>query len=164
MSTVTETNEVRAGVRTNGDPSDEGGPRIRRRVSVLVAIGVLGWSIVEVFSLLSRHTTGPEMYGVFVAVLAVAASVLGLALLGSNRRRPWATIALLLLWGAVALGGVAGSVAHIVGPVQGHGPIDLRPRPPLAPLVFTLLGLAGGAALWFGQRQETRPADELGKE
>jgi hypothetical protein len=34
---------------------------MRRRVSILVAIGVLGWSIVQVVGLLSRHTTGPEL-------------------------------------------------------------------------------------------------------
>ena len=165
MSTVTDTTEVRAGGRSEpSHPTGKGDLRIRRRVSILVAIVVLGWSIVELVSLASRHTTGPELYGVLVAALAVVASLLGLAQLASSRGRPWATVAVLILWGVVALGGLAGTVAHIVGPVPGHGPIDLRPRPPLAPLVFTLLGLAGGAALWFGQRQGTRPADELGKE
>ena len=91
--------------------------RTRRRVWILIAIVVLGWSIVELVSLLSRHTTGPELYGVVVAGLAVAAGVLNLALLRSEQRRLWATVAVLILWGVVALGGLAGTVAHIIGPV-----------------------------------------------
>jgi hypothetical protein len=46
----------------------------------------------------------------------------------------------------------------------GHGPVDLRPRPIAAPLIFTLLGLAGGAALFFGQRARIRRGPERGKE
>lgn len=166
MSTVTQTTEVRPGGRLETSHlSDEGGFRTRRRVSILVAIVVLGWSIVELVSLVSRHTMGPELYGVLVAGLAVIAGVLSLALIRSDERRLWATVAVLLLWGVVALGGVAGTIAHIVGPVPGHGPIDLRPRPILAPLIFILLGLAGGAALWFGQRRRaTGPADKLREE
>lgn len=153
MSIVTDTTETRAGERfETSRQSHEGGYRTRRRVWILTAIVVLGWSIVELVSLLSRHTTGPELYGVGVACLAVAAGVLNLALLRSEQRRLWATVAVFVLWGVVALGGIAGTVAHIVGPVAGHGPIDLRPRPIPAPLIFTLLGLTGGAALWFGQR------------
>jgi hypothetical protein len=85
-------------------------------------------------------------------------------LIPSKQRRLWATVAVLILWSVVALGGLAGTVAHIIGPVAGHGPIDLRPRPIPAPLIFTLLGLAGGAALWFGRRRRARPAHELRKE
>jgi hypothetical protein len=129
-----------------------------------VAIVVLGWSIVEVISLLSKHTTGPEVYGVWVAGLAVAAGAITMTLLRSNQGQLWATVAVLVLWGVVALGGLAGAVAHIIGPVPGHGAIDLRPRPIPAPLIFTLLGLVGGAALWFGQRHETRRASELREE
>jgi drug/metabolite transporter (DMT)-like permease len=157
MSIVTDTTDPRADDRF--DPSrqsHEGRHRTRRRVWALTAIVVLGWSILEFVSLLSRHTTGPEVYGVVVAAVAVSAGVLNLALLRSEQRRFWATVAL--------LGGLAGTVAHIVGPVAGHGPIDLRPRPIPAPLIFTLLGIAGGAALWFGQRRGARPAHELREE
>jgi hypothetical protein len=51
----------------------------------------------------------------------------------------------------------------VIGPGAGHGPIDSRARPIAAPLVFTLLGLVGGAAAWFGQRRGTgqaRPFEE----
>ena len=164
MSTVTNTTDARAGDHFATSQSREGGYRTKRRVWILTAIVVLGWSIVELVSLLSRHTTGPELSGVAVAGLAVAAGVLNLALLRSERRRLWATIAVLVLWAVVALGGIAGTVAHIVGPSGGHGPIDLRPRPIPAPLIFTLLGLAGGAALWFGQRSGARPTYERREE
>ena len=165
MSTVTDTTDTRGGDRLEtSHRSHEGGHRTQRRVWILTAIVVLGWSIVELVSLLSRHTTGPELYGVVVAGLAVAAGVLNLALLRSEQRRLWATVAVLILWSVVALGGLAGTVAHIIGPVPGHGPIDLRPRPIPAPLIFTFLGLAGGAALWFGQRSGARAAHDLREE
>lgn len=70
----------------------------------------------------------------------------------SPRVRLVATAAVLLLWTVVALGGLAGTIAHVIGPVPGHGPMDLRPRPIAAPLVFTLLGSVGAAALTLGQR------------
>lgn len=128
----------------------------RRRVSMLITLGVIGWSTVEFVNLLSRHTTGPELYGLLVAALSVVAGVLSLVLLGSGRGHLWITVAVLILWSVVALGGLAGMVAHIIGPVQGHGPIDLRARPVAAPLIFTVFGLVGGASLRFEQRRLTR--------
>jgi hypothetical protein len=65
-------------------------------------------------------------------------------------------VAVLVLWAVVALGGLAGMIAHIVGPVPGHGPMDLRPRPIPAPLVFTLLGCVGALALSRGRRSRIR--------
>jgi 4-amino-4-deoxy-L-arabinose transferase-like glycosyltransferase len=136
----------------------------RRRVSLATAIVVLGWSVVELVSLLAVHTTGPELYGVLVAALAVAAAAFGLISLWSSERRPWATVAVVILWAVVAFGGIAGAVAHVLGPGAGHGAIDPRPRPVAAPLVFTLLGLVGGAAVWFGRRRGTGPARSIEKE
>ena len=136
----------------------------RRRLSVAAAIVVLGWSVVELVSLLTVHTTGPELYGVLVAALAVAAGLLGLITLRSSERRLWMTVAVLTVWAVVALGGVAGVAAHVIGPGAGHGPIDPRARPIAAPLVFTLLGLVGGAAVWFGQRRGTGHIRPFGKE
>jgi len=165
MSTVTDTTRSRVGDPLDpAHPSHEGGQRTRRRVSIIAAIGVLAVSIMEFVNLLSRHTAGPELYGVIVAVLAVAAGVLNLVLLRTGQRRLLPTAAVMILWSLVALGGLAGTVAHIVGPVPGHGAIDLRPRPIPAPLVFTLLGIAGCAAMWFGQRRDARPIHQLGEE
>ncbi len=104
------------------------------------------------------HHTGPELYGVLTAALSTGAAAANLALLRSPRVRLIATAAVVLLWAIVALGGVAGTIAHVVGPVPGHGPMDLRPRPIAAPLVFTLLGTVGAAALGLGQRAKQRAA------
>ncbi len=156
MSTVTQ-----AGRSSIDDPTTDGigstrpRARTRRRVAQVVTGLVLVWSIVELVDLASIHTTGPELYGVLVAGLSVGAAVLSGLLLRSDERRLWYVLPLVGLWAIVALGGIAGSVAHIVGPVAGHGPVDPRPRPIAAPLVFTLLGIVGGAALWFGQRAAT---------
>ena len=160
MSTLTQ----------DGDRSSRPGASIfsrlqaGRRLSQIAAVVVLGWSIVELVGLLFRHTLGPELYGVLVAALAVAGGVLDVILLSSSARRFWISVGVLALWAIVALGGLAGVVAHIVGPVPGHGPVDLRPRPITAPLVFTLLGAIGGAALFFGQRQTGARSPERGKE
>jgi hypothetical protein len=70
----------------------------------------------------------------------------------------------IVLWALISLGGVAGTIAHAVGPVPGHGPIDPRPRPVFAPLVFTLLGTVGGTALFLGQRAAIRRARNHEKE
>jgi hypothetical protein len=126
----------------------------RRRpwAALLVSAAALAWSGLELVNLAARHTTGAELYGVVVALLAATAGVLNLVLLAGRRQPTWAVAGLLILWGLIALGGVAGSVAHIVGPVEGYGPIDPRPRPILAPLVFSALGIVGAAAVVVGRR------------
>jgi hypothetical protein len=134
---------------------------VRHRWELLSGI-VLAWSITETASLAVVHHTGPELYGVLVAAMASAAGVANLILLRSNRanRIPTvatiATVVVLVIWSVVALGGMAGVIAHIIGPVAGHGPIDPRPRPIAAPLIFTLLGSFGAAALVLGRRARAR--------
>jgi len=130
----------------------------------LMSTVVLGWSIKYAVTLAATHNTGPELYGVLTASLATGAAVSNLALLRSPQVRVIATVAVLVLWAVVALGGVAGTIAHMVGPVPGHGPIDLRPRPIAAPLVFTLLGSVGAAALALGQRARVRAGSTSEKE
>jgi hypothetical protein len=130
----------------------------------LMSAVVLGWSIYYTVTLAVIHNTGPELYGVLTAVLTTVAAGSNIGLLRSPRVRVIATGAVLVLWAVVALGGIAGTIAHLVGPVPGHGPIDLRPRPIAAPLVFALLGSVGAAALFFGQRARMRGASTSGKE
>lgn len=132
--------------------------------SQLMSVVVLGWSIKYAVTLAVVHTTGAELYGVLAAGIATGAAVANLALLRSPRLRRVATAAVLVLWVVVALGGIAGTIAHVIGPVAGHGPMDLRPRPIAAPLVFTLLGFVGAAALTLGQRARMRAATSLEKE
>jgi 4-amino-4-deoxy-L-arabinose transferase-like glycosyltransferase len=161
MSTLTRSTDAPArDGSTTSTASDEARDRTRRRVSLVVTVVVLGWSSLELINLGLTHTTGAELYGVAVAAVAVGAGALSLALLASTRRRVLASAAVLVLWAVIALGGAAGTVAHIVGPVPGDGPVDARPRPIAAPLVFTALGLLGGAALFYGQRAGTRHVRE----
>jgi hypothetical protein len=144
----------------DGSPDRSASPEARdrtiRRVALVVSVGVLGWSFVELVSLGLKHTTGPELYGVLVAAFATGAAGANVALLRSPRAQLRVVLAVLVVWAIVALGGLAGSVAHIVGAPVGEGPVDPRPRPIAAPLVFTLLGLVGGAALLVGQRAAFR--------
>jgi 4-amino-4-deoxy-L-arabinose transferase-like glycosyltransferase len=123
---------------------------------LVLSIIVLAWSVSELGSLAVNHNTGPELYGVLTAALSVAAGVANVVLLRSPRKRIVMTAAVLVLWAVVAVGGFAGMIAHIVGPVPGHGPMDLRPRPIAAPLLFTLLGSVGALALFRGQRSRSR--------
>ncbi len=129
---------------------------VAERRSLFMSVAVLGWSTKYFVALAIDHNTGAELYGVLVAALSIGAAVANLALLRSPRVQLIATTALFALWAVIALGGVAGTVAHIVGPVPGHGPMDLRPRPTAAPLIFTVLGSVGGLALFLGQRARTR--------
>jgi 4-amino-4-deoxy-L-arabinose transferase-like glycosyltransferase len=126
------------------------------RRPLLMSVVVLGWSIKYFVTLALTHHTGPELYGVLIAALSTGAAVANLALLRSPRLQVVATAAVLVLWAVIAVGGVAGTIAHVVGPVAGHGPVDLRPRPIAAPLVFTILGSVGALALFLGQRARIR--------
>jgi hypothetical protein len=146
-------------------------PRLRaiwrtfaERRPLLMSVVVLGWSTKSFVTLALTHTTGPELYGVLTAGLSTGAAVANLALLRSPRLRLIATVAVLALWAVIAVGGLAGTIAHIIGPVPGHGPMDLRPRPVAAPLLLTLLGAVGALALVFGQRARSGRVLETGKE
>jgi hypothetical protein len=121
---------------------------------------VLALSVAEFINLSGRHTIGAESYGLLVAGVAVAAGIFSLGLVLSPRRRVVATAAVLVLWAIVVLGGLAGTYYHIVGVAPEYGPVDPRPRPIAAPLVFTLLGVVGGTALFFGQRAASRPRNQ----
>jgi hypothetical protein len=131
---------------------------IAERRPLIMSVVVLGWSIKYTISLGLGHTTGPEAYGVLTAALSTGAALANLALLRSSRLSTLVVGAVLVLWAIVALGGLAGTIAHIVGPVAGHGPVDLRPRPIPAPLVFTVLGSVGATALFIARRAAVRRA------
>lgn len=123
---------------------------------LIMSVAVLGWSIKYTISLAMTHSAGPELYGVLTAALAAGAGVANLVLLRTSRTQSLVTVAVLVLWAVIAIAGVAGTIAHVVGPVPGYGPMDLRPRPLIAPLVFTLLGFVGGTALFLGRRSAIR--------
>jgi len=125
---------------------------VRQRAALIASAALLLWAALELVNLVQRHTTGPEIYGLMVAALAVVAAAGNLWLLGSTARSGWYAIALAVAWAVIALGGLAGVVAHIVGPGGGHGPVDVQPRPVSAPLIFTAMGASGLLALWLGRR------------
>jgi hypothetical protein len=127
---------------------------------MFMSLALLAWSVVELVSLVFRHTTGAELYGVLVAFLAVVAGSLTLYLTRSAAPQTWLMIAVVVLWAVIAIGGLAGVYAHIVGPVPGHGAVDLRPRPLFAPLAFTAMGVVGELVLWLGRRQPARSVDQ----
>ena len=126
------------------------------RRPLIMSIVVLGWSVSQFGNLAVRHNTGPELYAVLTAALSIAAALANIALLRSPRVQVVATAAVLVLWAFIAVAGLGGVYAHVVGPVPGHGPIDLRPRPIAAPLIFTVLGTVGALALLLGQRARSR--------
>lgn len=133
------------------------GSRVRSWAPRLVSIVVLGWSAVELVGLIAaQHTVGPELYGILVAVLALGAAIATVWLVLSARARTWIAAVIVVLWAVIALGGLAGTVAHAVGPAPGHGDVDGRPRPAGAPLVFTALGLLGSGALIYDRRRRGR--------
>lgn len=138
--------------------------RVRARAGrwalcIIIAL-VLALSVAEFINLSGRHTVGAESYGLLVAGLAVAAGIFSLGLVLPQQRRVIATAAVLVLWAIVALGGVAGTYYHIVGVAPEYGPVDPRSRPIAAPLIFTLLAIVGGIALFFGQRASSRRAQD----
>src|SRR5262245_7169357 len=106
----------------------------RRKAWLAVSVVVLLYSIVELVSLAVRHSTGAQIYGVLVAALAVLAGAASVYLVASPRRglvttvAKWAVIA---LWAFVALGGIAGTVAHVVGrwPATARSTPDPGPFP-----------------------------------
>ena len=135
---------------------------------LLVSVAVLIYGLVETASLAIVHNSGPEIQGVIVAATTALAGLLNVALLRLDLRSPAAlgiaTVALLGVWVVVAAGGIAGFIAHIAGPVAEPGFFDPRPRPVAAPLMFTLVGLVGAAALVLGRRMRARADRHVEKE
>src|SRR5262245_6466574 len=117
MAQIADTAKDPALGPATSESRDTSGVRWRRRMSIGAAVVVLGWSVVELASLAVVHTTGPEIYGVLVAFLAIIAGIASLMILRSSERCLWLTIPVLALWAIVGLGGLAGVVAHVVGPV-----------------------------------------------
>ena len=140
--------------------AQESSPSVRVRAErpaqfVAVAV-VLALSVAEFINLSGRHTIGAESYGLLVAGFAVAAGIVSLALMMSPHKRVIATAAVLILWAIVALGGIAGTYYHIVGVAPEYSPLDPRTRPIVAPLIFTLIGIVGGTALFLERRAAIR--------
>ena len=100
--------------------------------------------------LLVNHTTGKEILGPATAASAVTVGLLSLAYLALRARSRPARILLYVLWATVAFFGLIGFSSHRQ-PVTAES-VDQRQRPPLAPLVFTGLGIAGAVVLRSGSK------------
>jgi len=124
---------------------------IQRALAVSVtAIVTAICLLVLLFMLADRHTTGGEIDGVIVAGLGVLTGILSLAFLGGTGRSRGALGILVVLWLAVAIGGLSGYHDHSLAVTAASA--DLRARPSFAPLLFSVLGLIGGAALLVRRR------------
>jgi hypothetical protein len=153
MSSSTHAAPVTAGVTLGPAPS--GGARARSRRRALTVMAGITVGSVALFGdlLLVGHTVGEEIWG---PVTALAGSVVGfasLAYLAKRGRSRVARLVLYALWATVALFGFGGYNDHRL-PRPADTLVDQRERPPLAPLAFTGLAIAGAVALRSGSKEE----------
>jgi hypothetical protein len=88
---------------------------------------------------LRGHDIGGEIWGPIAGVMAVSASILTFAVHRSSGRVGRTAIA--LPWIVVIVLGVAGTLEHADPVLPGF--LDQRTRPPLVPLVYSMLGVVG---------------------
>jgi hypothetical protein len=132
------------------------GRLIRQRVSLaMTTVVTLGCRAVLLLLLSVNHTAGGEVDGPEVALFGIIVGILSLISLAVVGRHRFVLAALLVLWVLLAIGGVDGYMEH--SKALTNASPDQRPRPPLAPLVFTAFGIAGGAALVLAYRGTSRP-------
>ena len=124
----------------------------RRRavlVTTLLTLGSLGLLGDLLFV---GHTRGEEIWGVVTALSGVLVGVLSLTFLISRSRNRAARIGLVALWLTIAFFGFGGYNSHRLPLPEGMS--EERPRPPLAPLIFTGFGIAGALAVRSGSKGE----------
>jgi len=151
MSTSTRAAPATAGAGVAPIESTAGRERSRRRaiqVTAAVALGSLG---LLVDLLLANHTTGEELWGPVTAATATVTGLLSLAYLAHRGRSRAARFVLYALWALVAFFGYGGYNDHRL-PRPADTVTDQRERPPLAPLTFTALGIAGAVVLRSGSK------------
>jgi peptidoglycan/LPS O-acetylase OafA/YrhL len=118
------------------------------RVTAVVTTASL---VVLAILLANRHTIGEEIWGPVTAAGGVLVGVLSLAYLARRGRSRVARYALYALWLTVAFFGFGGYNDHRL-PRPADTITDQRERPPLAPLMFTVWGIAGAVALRSGTK------------
>lgn len=127
--------------------------RARNQARWITAVLAAGALALAGDLLLVGHTEGKELLGLVTAASAVVVGLLSLAGLAGRSRPRAARIVLPVLyalWAGVAVLGLIGFSSHRA-PITAES-VDQRPRPPLAPLVFTGLGIAGAATLRYGSK------------
>src|SRR5512140_3192508 len=146
MSSSTRAAPATAGTLLAPARPGEGRSRAHRRALMVTAAITVGSLGLFVDLLLAGHTVGEEVWGPVTAIAAAATGLLSLAYLATGRRSRVARIVLYALWGMVAFFGIGGYNDHRL-PRPADTISDQRARPPLAPLVFTGLGVAGAVVL-----------------
>ena len=124
----------------------------RRRALLVISAVTLGCLGLMGDLLLVGHTRGGEIWGVATAVFGALVGVLSLAFLIRRSRNRVARIGLVALWLTVAFFGFGGYNSHRLPLPDGMS--EERPRPPLAPLIFTGIGIAGALAVRSGSKGE----------
>ena len=100
--------------------------------------------------LLVGHTHGEQIWGPITAGLGAGTGMLSLAFLVVHGRRRAARLTLNALWLTVAFFGYGGLQSHRTAGAGG----EVSGPPPLAPLVFTGLGIAGALILRYGNKED----------
>lgn len=151
MSTSTHVTPAAAGITLAPGRSDAVRARSWRRAQMITAGITLGSFALFVDLVLAGHTIGEEIWGPVTAVAGTVVGLLSLAYLSVSGRRRIARIGLYALWALVAFFGFGGYNDHrLPRPIDTI--TDERERPPLAPLVFTGLAVAGAVALRSGSK------------
>jgi amino acid permease len=150
MSTFTQATPALAGDRSGTVAPDATGGRARRRAMRVTTVITLVSLALLADLLLVRHTLGEEIWGPITAALAALTGLLSLAYLAVRGRNRAARVALYALFATVAFFGFGGYNDHRLALPEGT--IDTRPRPPLAPLLFTGMGIAGAVVLRSGSK------------
>lgn len=153
MSTPIRAVPATAGTRLVPTPSGVARDRARHRALVATAAITVGALALLGDLILVGHTTGEEIWGPVVAASASAVGILSLAYLALRGRSRAARLLLYGLWVMVAFFGYGGYNDHRL-PRPADTVTDQRERPPLAPLVFTGLGVAGALVLRSGSKEQ----------
>ena len=151
MSTYRRLTDALAADRPRGRADGATLARARRRALIVTTgITIVSFGLL-IDLLLVRHTTGEEIWGPITAAIAATTGVLSLVVLARRGRSRAARWGLIALWLTVAFFGFGGYNSHRL-PRPADTATDQRPRPPLAPLAFTGLGIAGAVVLRSGTK------------
>jgi hypothetical protein len=146
----TQSSSTLAGDRSISGRAETARDRSRRRAMRVTAVIAVASFALLVDLLLVRHTVGEEIWGPITAAMAALVAGLSLAFLATRGRNRAARIVLIALWLTVAFFGFGGYNSHRLALPEGT--VDSRTRPPLAPLIFTGLGIAGALSLRSGTK------------
>jgi hypothetical protein len=150
MSTPTQATSALVGDRSTTGRAEAARDRSRRRAMRVTAVIAIASFALLVDLLLVRHTVGEEIWGPITAAMGALAAGLSLAALAVRTRNRAARIGLIALWLTIAFFGFGGYNSHRLALPEGT--VDSRTRPPLAPLVFTGMGIAGALSLRSGTK------------